>query len=46
MNTKLQNLNSLDKRVGKVTSSEQTPRANEIKKCFNVSKEMSKQGSS
>ena len=31
-NTQLQKLNSLDKIVGKVTSSEQTPTANEIKK--------------
>ena len=31
-NTQLQKLNSLDRRVGKVTSSEQTPIANEIKK--------------
>ena len=31
-NTQLQNLNSLDRRVGKATSSEQSPIANEIKK--------------
>ena len=41
-NTQLQNLNSLDRRVGKATSSEQSPIANEIKKtCFHVIKEMS-----
>ena len=43
MNTQLQKLNSLDRRVGKVTSTEQIPIANEIKKrASNVSRETSK----
>lgn len=43
MNTQLQKLNSLNRRVGKVTSTEQIPIANEIKKrASNVSRETSK----
>ena len=46
MNTQLQKLNSLDRRVGKVTSTEQIPIANEIKKrASNVSRETSKRWS-